>query len=266
VLLLLGPYQLLSSLVLELIAPGLATGTAIDPGSIVEPADLAELGQALAGPGILLSVLGLVVNVLAGGAVVALVLQRDRGQRPDLGAAIRTSLGRSGGTIGGSVLVLLASMIAGLAVLVAIALLVIVAPPLGLVLLFVIGVFAVGIGAGLTSLVVVIGIVEERGAWTTFTRALWVLRTRFWRLIGISLLVLLLLGIASLVISLPLGLLALVAGPLAWVVDGVSATLLSVLTVPVGVFAALLVHLDARIRAEGYDLTLRADRLGPGAG
>lgn len=266
VLLILGPYQLASSLLLALVAPEFTSGEILDPAMFDDPASVADLTGRLGIPGILLWVVGLLVNVIAGAAVVALVLRADRGEHLDVRDALRTAVARSGAAVGASVLTFVTLAVVAIAAIALLIPLTIAVPPLGILLFLVLGVVGVGVGAGIVSLVVPVAVVEDRGAWTTFTRVLWVARVRFWRLLGITLLILLLLGIASLVVSVPLTLLAWVVGSASWIVDGISATLVAVVTLPVGAFAALLVYLDARIRHEGYDLELRTEHLGPGQG
>jgi hypothetical protein len=256
VLVILGPYQLLSSLVLTRLVPEI-----FGPEAFLDVTDPAELDLAgilgsLGGWGVALQVIGLLVNVIVGAAVVALVLQADRGEGQDVGAALRTGLARSGATVGGSVLVLLL-VVAGVVALVPVVVVLVVIPVLGWIALIALIPLVVGLMTGLFSLVVPVAVVEDRGAWTTFRRALWVVRARFWRVIGITLLVLLVLGVVSAIVALPLGLVSIVAGSFGWVVDGISSTAVSVLTLPVTAYAALLVYLDARVRREGLDLEVR---------
>jgi hypothetical protein len=189
------------------------------------------------------------------------VFQADRGEPLDVAGALRTAVARSGATVGGSVLLILAGVLS-LVVLVPVAIGLAFVPILGIVVLLAVGAIGYGVAAGVYSLIVPVAVVEDRGAWTTFTRALWVLRVRFWRVVGITLLVTLLLGIVSFAVALPLTVLSMAVGPLSWVVDGVTSTLLSLVVVPVTAFAALLVYLDARVRREGLDLELRTRGLG----
>jgi hypothetical protein len=259
VLLVVGPYQLLSNLVFARLVPELS-----DPGAFAQPGvefDPVELLARVGGWGVVLQVLGLLVHVIVGAAVVALAGQADRAEPLDVLAALRTAVARSGATVGGSVLMLVAGV---LALLVVVPVLVGVAfvPILGIVVVLAAVVFGFGVAAGAYSLIVPVAVVEDRGAWTTFTRALWVLRVRFWRVVGVTLLVSLLLALVGFAVVLPLGLLSFVAGPLGWIVDGAASTVVSLLVVPVTAYAALLVYLDARVRREGLDLELRTRRIG----
>jgi hypothetical protein len=259
VLLVMGPYQLLSNLVLARLLPELSDPELFGPTGVeFDPMDLLV---RVGGWGVLLQVLGLLVTVIVVAAVVALVFQADRGEPLDVAGALRTAVARSGATVGGSVLLILAGVLS-LVVLVPVAIGLAFVPILGIVVLLAVGAIGYGVAAGVYSLIVPVAVVEDRGAWTTFTRALWVLRVRFWRVVGITLLVTLLLGIVSFAVALPLTVLSMAVGPLSWVVDGVTSTLLSLVVVPVTAFAALLVYLDARVRREGLDLELRTRGLG----
>jgi hypothetical protein len=259
VLLVMGPYQLFSNLVVARLLPELTDPELFATAGVeFDPVDLLV---RMGGWGVILQVLGLLVTVIVVAAVVALVHQADRDEPLDVVAALRTSFARAGATVGGSVLLILAGVLS-LVVLVPLAIGLALVPILGIVVLLGAGAIGYGVAAGLYSLIVPVAVQEDRGAWTTFTRALWVLRVRFWRVVGVTLLVTLLLGIVSFAVALPLTLLSVVAGPFSWVVDGVSSTLISIVVVPVTAFAALLVYLDARVRREGLDLELRARRLG----
>lgn len=259
VLLIMGPYQLLSNLLLARLVPELSDPALLGTAGI--ELDPMELFLRIGGWGVVLQVVGLLVTVIVVAAIVALVFQADRAEALDVAAAMRTAVSRSGATVGGSVLLLLAGLLA-LVVVVPLAIGLAFVPIVGVLVLLAAGAVGYGIAAGLYSLLVPVAVVEDRGAWTTFTRALWVLRARFWRVVGVTLLVTLLLGIVSVAVALPLTFLSMAVGPWSWIVDGLSATVMSVVVVPVTAFAALLVYLDARVRREGLDLELRTHGLG----
>jgi hypothetical protein len=259
-----GPYQLASSLVLFTTLPELLDPVAMErlftEGSF--EVDLAVRALAYGGGAM---IVGLLVQVLVGGALAWVALRTDRGEDATVGAAIRASFGVSGATMGGTVLV----GFVGFGVLLALASVVgiafAVAVPLGVLVLLAAVPAGVVLGAasfGAFYLVLPIAVAEEQGPWRTFQRAIWVVRRRFWRVVGLMLLLVLVIAAISFGFSLALGFLSELAGPWRWVVEGVTATATAVLTVPIATFAALLLYLDARVRLEGYDLEVRARGLG----
>lgn len=266
VVLIIAPFQLLFNQVLTRLLPG-ADGAgmfAFDPfaDTVPFPADVG----ALVGAGTLLGVLGFLVDLIAGGAVVALVLRADRGGTPEVGAALRSALHRAWTMIAASLLLGLGVLFAfGLVILLGVlfAFLDVFGIVLIVLLLVPVGLLLAVVAAGVASLVIPIAIAEDGGPIATLQRALWVLRVRPGRLIGITLLVGLLLGVATAGLQLPFMLLSFVAGAYGWILLSVGEILTSVVAVPVAAFAALLVYLDARIRFEGYDLEIRARGLDP---
>jgi len=261
VLLVQGPYQLLSSLAFARLLPEL--GDAVDLERAIEDPS-AGLGLALRAASVvtLSSLVGLVVNVVLAAAIVWCVLRVDRGQAATVGGALRTAVGRMGATLGGSLLVLFAGgSLLGLGLLV-LTLLVVVAPPVGLVTLLVAAPVAFLVLAAVLYLVPAVAVVEARGPLATIGRCLWVLGRRFWRVLSVTLLVSLLLAAITLGLSLAMALLAGLAGPAGWIVEAVASTVVALVSVPVTAIAALLVYLDARIRLEGLDLELRSRGVG----
>ena len=263
VLLIVAPYELLSNLVLDRLVSPLFSDAFVPTSDEVLSFD--GLGQ-LFGASAVIAVVGMLVSVIVGAAVVALVLRVDRGEEADVTAAVRTGLRCSGTTIAATLLLGMAGLAVAVVGSLLLALLVAIAGPLALLALVVI--VPVGIGAfvllfGVGTLVVPIAVAEERGPIATLGRALWVMRVRFWRLLGITMLVLLVVTVVTSALALPFYLLAAFAGPVGWVVESGGDILTSVVTIPVTAFAALLVYRDARIRFEGYDLEVRARGLGP---
>jgi len=115
---------------------------------------------------------------------------------------------------------------------------------------------------GAYGMLVAIAVVERLGPIATIGRAMWVVRRRFWRLVGVTLLVGLLAALATIGLQLPFTILATVFGSLGWVFTTVGEVLGQIVIVPVTAFGALLVYLDARVRHEGLDLELRARGVG----
>jgi hypothetical protein len=264
VLLVHGPYQLLSSLVLTQALPELSDPLVLEQLFTEGTVDvgLATRMTALVGG---LAIVGLLVQVVAAAALAWVALRRDGGEETTPGAALRVGLSCSGAALGGTVLVGLVGLGLALVGTAIVALLFAVAAPLGVLALVVAvpaGLVAVPALVGAYLLVVPIAVTERAGALTTFRRAMWVVRNRFWRVVGVALLLGLILFAVSIGFSLVFGIVAELAGGVGWVVDAVSATAIAVVTAPVTVFVALLLHLDARIRLEGYDLEVRARELG----
>jgi hypothetical protein len=246
VALVIGPYQLLSSFVVARVVPESFTpGALLGDQPVLAPGDLLERFGIWT---VVLQVLGLLVHLVVVTAAVGFVLQQDRGEPPSTRAALRFAIDRSGATVGGSVLLLAASL--ALAVLLV---------PLGVVLAAVPGVgaiLAVGLAIAVAAtivggllLVVPVAATHDRGAWTTFRGVLAIVRRRVGRLLGAVGLVVLALLVALLV-SIPAVVLLAVVGPPGWVVDGLVSTLVTAIGLPVAAVAGLLVQHDAHLRAE----------------
>jgi hypothetical protein len=258
VLVLLGPFQLLMSFATDRWIPALGpTGPGPGAVDIEEVVDLGALTAAFTLGG----VLWLLVYLVVAGAIVWLVLEEDAGRGVALPAALRGAARRLWPLVGGTALVGLAGLaVFGVLLGVSVALGAL-ALPLG---------FLVGVPAGMillaavvaaTTIVVPVAMAEtERGAASSAGRAMSLVARRFWRMVGVTLLIMLVLMVVTFAISLALAAVTFVAGPLAWVVDGVGGTVVSAVTTPVLVFAVLLLYVDARVRLEGWDLQLRSQR------
>jgi hypothetical protein len=268
VVVLIGPLQLLLNLALSRIAPdAVGSGFAGMFEDIDQPVDApfddvgAFFGVASVG-GILCFLIATIVSA----AVVTLVLQVDRGEQPDAGGAIRQAARVFGTVLGASLLLLLGGGLAFLVVTVLTTLLIAAVPPLGIIVLLLVvlpgGVILGGAFFGLVNVLVPIAVIERRGVLATIGRAFWVLRTRFWRVVGVSLLVALLVGIVGFAAQLPFMILATFAGGVGWVAESVGEVLSQVIGLPITVFAIMLVYLDARVRFEGLDLELRSRSFG----
>jgi hypothetical protein len=265
ILLVQGPFQLLSSLLLVRALPELMDPVTVERMFTEGSFDAAVATRAVAyGGGAM--IVGLLVQVIVGGALAWVALRTDRGEDATPGAALRASLAVSGATLGGTVLVGVAGFVAFVVIATVIGTFFAVATLLGVIAVIVaVPATVIGLAAmfGAFYLVIPIAVAEERGAWTTFRRALWLTRRRFWRVAGMMLLLGLVIAAVSFGFTMALGALSELAGAWSWVVDGVSATASALVTVPVTIFVALLLYLDARVRLEGYDLEVRARGLGP---
>ena len=259
-----GPYQLLTSLLLDRLMPEFATQNPFGPldqnpfGPMGQPEIDVELLQRLVLFGGTAAIVGLLIHVLVGGAFVAAALELDHGRTPRAGAVLRRSLQVSGGTLGATVLTLLGAVVAGVVVILVAVLLGAALLPVGIL----VGVAALpllgAVVAALLYLVLPIAVAEESGPLRTLARAWWVLRRRFWWVLGVTALAFLMVVALTFAVQLVFMLLTLVAGPAAFVVEAVAGTLSALVSVPVTVGAALLIYQDARVRGEGYDLRARA--------
>lgn len=248
VLLVLGPVQVLAS------------AAFVSPFDVfAEPVPTAVDGRVL-----LLSLLGSLVSLfvwpLAMAAMTWLGAHADRDHRPDWREALRAGARHYGPTLAAFLLLALG----GVAVAVVVALLVALAVALGA------GWAAalLGVVLGLGALVLVVGlvvlgyltvpcvVVEGLGPLQAIGRAWQLLRRRFWPTIGVSLavgiVVSLLGGAVSSAISVP----AFFGIPGSWVFIAIGGILDRLITIPLGAFAALAIHVDQRIRTEGYDVAV----------
>lgn len=264
VVLVLGPLQLALNLALSRISPGLVAGPFADLADLDDV--FASGAPTLAGVSLLFGVVSLMVSLIASAAAVELALQVDRGESTDVARALREAWSVFFSLLGASVLlgmggIALATVVVLLGALVSVAI-----PVVGviLVVVLVLPVFIIGGAAvvGAYGMLVAIAVVERLGPIATIGRAMWVVRRRFWRLVGITLLVGLLAALATIGLQLPFGILATVFGSLGWVFTTVGEVLGQIVIVPVTAFGALLVYLDARVRHEGLDLELRARGVG----
>jgi hypothetical protein len=104
--------------------------------------------------------------------------------------------------------------------------------------------------------------IEELGPWAGIKRSWRLVTRRYWPTVGTALLA----GVLAYFLGQALGLvpnvLALIIGlRWGWILIAVSGILVSFVTIPVVTIVATLIYLDARIRREGFDLELLADRL-----
>lgn len=104
-------------------------------------------------------------------------------------------------------------------------------------------------------------VVERLGPVEGLQRAVRLLRARFWPTLGVAFVVGLVLtllgGAVSSVISIP----GLLPFPGAWVFIALAGILDTLIRAPLGSFAALAIHVDQRIRTEGYDVAVLVSEL-----
>jgi glycerophosphoryl diester phosphodiesterase family protein len=117
-------------------------------------------------------------------------------------------------------------------------------------------------------------VLEQYGPWTSLRRSWNLTRGSFWRILGILLLTLIVVGIASFILELPFGIIKdLVGGgsttpvsllgaatsgsAAAIIIGGIGGIVASAIVRPVSSGVIVLLYLDMRMRKEGLDLALR---------
>ena len=262
VLVLVAPVSVLTNLALARLAPGVLSspfGAAFDD----QPPTPDQFGDPFAvfGVSTLAGLFTYVIGLLISAAVLVLVLEVDQGREADLAAAVRGALRVFGTTLGASLLLVAGGIAAFVAFVLGTVVLVFI-PILGIILVVLV-LLPAGLGLMLvffatTSLVVPIAVAERGGVIHTLSRVWWVLRRRFWRVIGVTALV----GLLVMAVTGGLQFGTMIAAMLlpagGWLVTSVGEVLGQLVSIPVTAFAALLIYLDARIRLEGLDVQLRA--------
>ena len=253
ILLLLGPVQVLASTAF------------VSPAAVLNepvPTEVDARMLLLAGAG---SLLALFVQPLVMSALTWMGAHADEQHRPDWRDALRHGARRYWAVLGAFALLALAGIGVAVVVVLVVALMgaigggvpaVLVGLPLGLgVLVLTIGLLVLGY------LTVPCIVVEGQGPVAGLRRAWYLLRRRFWPTIGVSLAVglafSLLGGAVSSAISIP----AFFGIPGAWVFVALGGIVDRLVTVPLGAFAALAIHVDQRIRTEGYDVAVLVSEL-----
>ncbi len=265
VLVIIGPLQFATNLVLSRVAPGIVGGglSAIIDLDVfaAAPAD-----NSLVLTNLVSGLLGYLLSLVASAGVVALLLAVDRGEE-----------GQVTSPLGLAFKVLLPTLIAsfllgvlgiGAAIALAIgSLVLLVIPILGVVVmvLVVLPLYLLGIASfvALISLVVPVAVVERQGPLATLARAVRVFTRQPLRIAWISLLIGVVTVILALALQLPFLLLSEVAPTGGWAIEALGETAGQILSVPVSAAAALLVYLDVRVRWEAVDLRHRARTLVP---
>lgn len=217
---------------------------------------------ALSTAGGLLSV---VVSPLVMAALTWMASRADADTSPDWREALRHGARRYWPTLGAFLLLALAG---GAAVVAVVLLIVLVASVGGGLPAFVMGIPLVLVLVVLVIGLVVLGyltvpciVVEERGPLDGLRRAWRLLRARFWPTIGVSLAVGVVFAILGTAVSSAISIPAFFGFPGAWVFVAVGGILDRLVTVPLGAFAALAIHVDQRIRTEGYDVAVLVSEL-----
>jgi hypothetical protein len=212
--------------------------------------------------------LGLVFMPTCIGAITSLVARSYLGEQATAGQALREAFRRFWRFLGASLLV---SLLTAAPLLPAVALVVLGAlaesPALvGLGLLLMVPGFLATIAlVTLLEAVVPAIVVEELGPARAIRRSFALVRSRFWPVLGILLLALLLAYLLSSVLSVPFTILVLVlGGDAGWPFLALGTLVPSLLVTAWGGIVATLIYFDLRIRREGFDLQLLAAGLSGG--
>lgn len=104
-------------------------------------------------------------------------------------------------------------------------------------------------------------VIEYRRPVDGLRRAWQLLRTRFWPTVGISLLVGLVLTLLGMAVSTAISIPGFLPFPGAFVFVAIGGVLDQIVRAPLSAYAALTIHVDLRIRSEGYDLAVLASEL-----
>ena len=207
----------------------------VDPQVFQEAKQLADLSEAVRVTlgAFALGILGLVVTQLATSAATHAVVSSVAGDEPRLAVSYRAALGRLGS-------ILLATLLIGLAVVAGFIALVI---P-GLIVL-------VRLIATIPAVVV-----ERATGGRALGRSWELVRGRSWQVFGAMLVVLIITGILT-------GILTGAAGE-DWFVQGIAASIASLITTPYVLTVIVLLYLDLRVRKEQLDHTTLRHELAEG--
>ena len=246
------------------------------PGLMADPAEFdvftaADATGFIASFGIAI-ITQLFVYPLVRGAATGIAVEADRGGDTSWQAGLRTARALAGRLIGLSFLLL------GLGILVMLALGAVIGGPIflfvqadivplavvwGLLsLLLLVVVFTAG--TALVYLAVPILLVEHLRPWAAILRSVELVRPQLLRVVGLVFITALLLGVVGGVLGVVTVPFTLVGGRIAQVATAIITLVTQVITVPFQANIALLLYVDARVRAEGLDvavLTAELDQL-----
>lgn len=260
VLVIMGPLQLLTNLILDRVAPGVVGG-GITGLIDLDPTAATGSEVALLTTGLASGLLGTVLSLIAAAAVTAMLLAVDRGEEPTLGASVGAAARVLVSVLVASVLlaILGGALFIGASV---VSVIVAIIPIIGLIFLLLVFLplllVATAAFLALLSLVVPVAVVERTGPLATVSRTLWVFTRAPVRIVWISLLLAVVVAVLTVAIQLPFLLTSEVVGTAGWAIESVGEVAGQLLSVPVTAAAALLVYLDVRVRVEGLDLRVRA--------
>lgn len=214
----------------------------------------------------------LFVLPLVRGAATGIAVEADRGGDTSWQAGLRTARGLAGRLIGLSFLLL------GLGLLVLLALTAVIGGPIflfvqsdlvipavmwGLLSALLLLVVLIA-GTALVYLAVPILLVEHLRPWAAVVRSVELVRPQLLRVVGLVFITAMLLGVVGGVLGVVTVPFTLIGGRIAQVATAIITLVTQVITVPFQANIALLLYVDARVRAEGLDvavLTAELDQL-----
>jgi hypothetical protein len=241
--------------------------------SSAQLASLGHLGLVVLGAGLLSVVLGLAVEIVLTGMLTAVIGHGVLGRIVSIGEAWRVTAPRLPAVLGTTVLGGL--MIAALwvpyivvIVLLAVAHAAVLAAILGVLgfLAMLCVTFAAGVMFSLSPAAVVL---ERQGPWQGLKRSWQLVRSSFWRVLGILLLTLVIIFLASFVLNIPFLIIEGISGGsvfgtgaqtssvVAIVVAAIGGIVVGAITRPILAGVSVLLYLDMRMRREGLDLILQ---------
>ncbi len=247
------------------------------PGVLSDPAQFDDPFSATDGArfvisGLIAILTQLFVLPLVRGAATGIAVEADRGGDTSWQAGLRTARALAGRLIGlsflllglGILVLLLLGVVAGLPIFFFVqadVIPLVVLWGLGSLLLLVVVFLA---GTALVYLAVPILLVEDLRPVAAVRRSIELVRPQLLRVIGLVFIAALLVGIIGLVLGVLTIPLAFLGGRIAQVGTAIVSVLAYVITVPFEANIALLLYVDARVRAEGLDvavLTAELDQL-----
>lgn len=238
------------------------------PGLLADPAEF-DVFTAVDGVRFLVSGLvalftQLFVLPLVRGAATGIAVEADRGGDTTWQAGLRTAWSLAGRLIG------LAFLLLGLGVLVVIVLALVIGVPIFLfvqadliplvvvwgVLSLLLVLVVVLVLTALVYLTVPILLVEQIGPWQAVRRSVELVRPQLFRVVGLVFITALLLAVVGGVLGVLTVPFTLLGGRIAQVATAVITLVSQVITVPFQANIALLLYVDARVRAEGLDVAV----------
>jgi len=228
------------------------------PTTTVDP-EVLLTAYAAGAPWWLLNIaVALFISAVVSGGLVALFDARDHGVALGARDALLRGLRRSGAVLGATLLGLGAVGVLAFATVIAATVLGIVLPVIGFLLLLPVLLVLVLLGFVVSFLVVPVAVVEWRGPWRSFVRTLELIRRGNWRLLAVTALVLVLLLAIAVSLLVAGALLVDLLGAAGWILEVLGGALLAAIATPLLAAAGFVVHRDVRVRAEGFDLVVRA--------
>lgn len=235
VALVLVPYQLIA---------GIFVGRAVDAGTIEAvvsgQADPGTLTSMVTAVGITM-IIGLALSVIVAGAIVATAHAGDLAL--SAGTALRIGVDRSGATLGAHVLLFGVMVAAFLAAALLMSPLVMIAPPLGAVIITFAGLATGLVGIGVSYLVIPAAVLEARGPVASLRRGMSVAWRGKGRLAGVMMIVVFGLLAVAMIGSILAALATMIAPAMTLVIDTTFMVVMTLVSAPATALAGYVVWL-----------------------